>query len=140
MVGGIQPPCPACIRASELRQHQGKRQLSVGRLLPDIVYYNDPRPPASYIDEARSFDICGPCDLLVVAGTGLKVPGITQMVREFSQALHNQKGKGFQTIFVNKSSPMVDISKHFDVWVEGDIQHFAQYVIHGLESTVAMQI
>ncbi|KAG8908490.1 hypothetical protein FRB99_005848 [Tulasnella sp. 403] len=90
-------------------------------------------------------------DLLIVAGTSLKIPGTKRIVREFSKALKARSAKktagsgddsdisdddtSIRTIFVNLDFPVParDWEGVFDVWAQGDIQLFANAVSGGLK-------
>ncbi len=86
-------------------------------------------------------------DLLIVAGTSLKVPGTKTIVRQFSKSLkpapqeeeeeddsptpgtparRAEKSK-VRSIFINLDFPVPtrEWETIFDVWLQGDVQHFA---------------
>ncbi|KAG9017205.1 hypothetical protein FRB90_001374 [Tulasnella sp. 427] len=75
-------------------------------------------------------------DLLIVAGTSLKVPGTKSIVRQFSKAIRDanetddEDSPPVQTIFVNLEFPVParEWENIFDIWLQGDVQTFAQSV------------
>jgi NAD-dependent histone deacetylase SIR2 len=156
LAGGVQPPCPNC-KAHRMVRRLGKKRLwKTGVLEPTIVMYNDPRPVGSYIDEAVRMDLNSgglegdgalSCDLLLVTGTSLQIPGAQNIVRRFSQQVHSAQSATrcpklpgdlcpqlpIGTIFVNQSKVPKKFMEWFDVWVEGDIQCFAELLSEALQ-------
>jgi len=101
-------------------------------------------------------------DLLLVVGTSLRIPGTKRMVREFSKAVKlrmaKEKEDGTPTISASstRSSNCATVGEEqfpmkavylnldfpvptrewegvFDVWLQGDVQHFAQLLRQELE-------
>lgn len=101
-------------------------------------------------------------DLLLVVGTSLRIPGTKRMVREFSKAVKlrmtKEKEDGISTVsgsFTRSSNCSTDGEEQFpmkavylnldfpvptrewegvfDVWLQGDVQHFAQLLHQELE-------
>ncbi|KAG8905406.1 hypothetical protein FRC01_008372 [Tulasnella sp. 417] len=81
-------------------------------------------------------------DLLIVAGTSLKVPGTKSIVRQFAKAIRDANEPSdssstppIQTIFINLEFPVParEWESIFDVWLQGDVQTFAQSVANVLE-------
>ncbi|KAG9046805.1 hypothetical protein FS837_003624 [Tulasnella sp. UAMH 9824] len=80
-------------------------------------------------------------DLLIVAGTSLKVPGTKSIVRQFAKAIRDANEPSdsstppIQTIFINLEFPVParEWESVFDVWLQGDVQTFAQSVADVLE-------
>lgn len=74
-----------------------------------------------------------PPDMLIVAGTSLKVPGTKRIVREFAKACHahdaGREGAAtpIRTLFINYDfpTPAREWSSTFDMWLQGDLQHAA---------------
>lgn len=72
-----------------------------------------------------------PPDMLIVAGTSLKVPGTKRIVREFTKACRAQDaGKvsaPVRTLFLNYDfpTPAREWSDTFDMWLQGDLQRAA---------------
>lgn len=75
-----------------------------------------------------------PPDLLIVAGTSLKVPGTKRIVREFAKACRARDGAAddsvtspIRTVYLNYDFPAAarEWSGTFDVWIQGDVQQAA---------------
>lgn len=76
-----------------------------------------------------------PPDMLIVAGTSLKVPGTKRIVREFSKACRMQntdRKKGaheppVRVVYMNYDFPSSasEWSGVFDMWIQGDVQQAA---------------
>ena len=74
-----------------------------------------------------------PPDMLIVAGTSLKVPGTKRIVREFAKACHahdaGREGAAtpIRTLFINYDfpTPAREWNGTFDMWLQGDLQHAA---------------
>ncbi|WFD37034.1 hypothetical protein MCUN1_003926 [Malassezia cuniculi] len=72
-----------------------------------------------------------PPDMLIVAGTSLKVPGTKRIVREFAKACRahdaGRESKPIRTVFLNYDfpTPAREWSGTFDMWLQGDLQHAA---------------
>lgn len=82
-------PCPECSFRNQLRIDAGQRSRGVGALMPDVVLYNGPNPNADRVGEISQRDMLGARpDLVLVAGTSLKVPGTTKIVKELSKVAH----------------------------------------------------
>jgi NAD-dependent histone deacetylase SIR2 len=73
---GEAPACLACKTATELRQAQGRRALTVGALRPDILLYNQVHAESDNIAALMNRDIASNPDMLIVMGTSLKIPGV----------------------------------------------------------------
>lgn len=77
-----------------------------------------------------------PPDMLIVAGTSLKVPGTKRIVREFAKACRSQKaerGKNgcqeqpVRVVYMNYDFPSSasEWTGVFDMWIQGDVQQAA---------------
>lgn len=72
-----------------------------------------------------------PPDLLVVAGTSLKVPGTKRLVREFAKACRaRDAGKAqapVRVVYMNYDFPSAssEWAGVFDMWIQGDVQRTA---------------
>ena len=111
---------------------EGKRQLPVPSIRPDIVLYGDAFHPAADQITAMANEDMKQIDLLLVVGTSLRIPGVKDMVRKFSAQL-SMKYNGrsdMRSILINneKLSDAGRAEKYFDAWVEGDCQHFVSVV------------
>ena len=80
-----------------------------------------------------------PPDLLIVAGTSLKVPGTKRIVREFAKACRARdatptepSSAPIRTIYLNYDFPPAarEWSGVFDVWIQGDVQQSALGLSH----------
>ncbi|WFD06546.1 hypothetical protein MVES1_001897 [Malassezia vespertilionis] len=77
-----------------------------------------------------------PPDLLIVAGTSLKVPGTKRIVREFAKACRarddaipeeKSSPRPIRTVYLNYDYPQAarEWDGVFDVWIQGDVQQSA---------------
>lgn len=95
------------------------------------------KAPASYSKSKRK------PDLLIVAGTSLKIPGTKSMIRQFSNTIRarntpdeedsddaSEEDDAIRTIFVNLEFPVPSREWNglFDYWLQGDVQAFADLV------------
>ncbi|KAF8666723.1 Sir2 family [Rhizoctonia solani] len=150
--------CPQCAELDGTRRLVGKRTRGVARLRPGVVLYNEPHREgeAERVGECVRRDLIGLGsgqlsrtssarkkrsgeDLLIVAGTSLRIPGAKRIVREFSKALHpilstnldddvQTHQTAVKTVYLNFDFPVParEWDGVFDVWVQGDIQMFAR--------------
>lgn len=126
---------------------------------PSIVLYNEDHREGERVGDMVKRDLTGgktkraPPDLLLVAGTSLRVPGTKRIVKEFSKAARsgvsggngngNTNGESrsstpsggdddrpIRTIYLNLDFPMParEWESTFDVWVQGDVQEFVERV------------
>ncbi len=124
---GYAPKCQKCTTKSEQRKATGKRGLSVGSLRPNIVLYGEDHPSNTLLTPFVPFDTASQPEVLIIMGTSLKVFGLQKIVRDFANAVHEQKnGKG-KVIFVNRTKPAESVWDSFidyhvsmdcDDWVE----------------------
>lgn len=147
--------CPQCTELDGTRRLVGKRTRGVARLRPGVVLYNEPHREgeAERVGECVRRDLIGlgsgqlsragstrrkrgGDDLLIVAGTSLRIPGAKRIVREFAKALHPNVDSGddvqtrqatVKTVYLNLEFPVParEWDGVFDVWVQGDVQAFA---------------
>jgi NAD-dependent SIR2 family protein deacetylase len=127
---GQLPSCATCDASRTARAQLNLRdRKNISLLKPDIILYGEYHPLAEEIASIQKHDI-GCIDLLLVVGTSMKVDGIQQMIRTFSQTLQRKHGKKrapfLSSIYVNMElcSPQ-KASDLFDCWVAGDCQLFA---------------
>jgi len=153
---GSAPSCIQCSEFEHTRQLVGKRLRGVGVMRPSIVLYNEDHREGERVGDMVKRDLTGgktkraPPDLLLVAGTSLRVPGTKRIVKEFSKAARsgvsgngNANGESrsstpsphaiawdedrpIRTIYLNMDFPMParEWESMFDVWVQGDVQQF----------------
>jgi NAD-dependent histone deacetylase SIR2 len=160
---GSAPSCVQCSEFEHTRQLVGKRLRGVGVMRPSIVLYNEDHREGERVGDMVKRDLTGgktkraPPDLLLVAGTSLRVPGTKRIVKEFSKAARsgvsggngngnanaNANGESrssspaggdddrpIRTIYLNLDFPMParEWESTFDVWVQGDVQEFVRRV------------
>ncbi|CAE6439019.1 unnamed protein product [Rhizoctonia solani] len=148
--------CPQCTELDGTRRLVGKRTRGVARLRPEVVLYNEPHREgeAERVGECVRRDLIGlgsgqlsrsssgrkrrgGDDLLIVAGTSLRIPGAKRIVREFAKALHptcadsdgdeQAHQTAVKTVYLNLEFPVPtrEWDGVFDIWVQGDVQTFA---------------
>ncbi|KAJ1655091.1 NAD-dependent deacetylase hst3 [Dispira simplex] len=115
---GEAPICPHCDKLNRNRALAGRRAISVGRLRPNIVLYNEPHPSGDLIAKVMNNDVRHRPDLLLILGTRLNVYGCKALVKSLAKTVHQHK-KG-QVIMVNLE-PMQ--TKEWDSFI--DIQVLA---------------
>lgn len=118
MLDGSAPDCLNCSDQSLARTVSGKRRTTVGQLRPDIILYGQDHPNGDSIASIASKDSKKTPNMLIVAGTSLKVLGIKRLVKDLATAVHS--GGGI-TVFVNKTKiSKSEWNKVFDYQVLGD--------------------
>ncbi|KAG1785188.1 DHS-like NAD/FAD-binding domain-containing protein [Suillus plorans] len=138
LVTGCLPLCPACEQIEHERRICHKRPRTSGTLTPTIVLYGQTHPAADHLAQAIMRDANGNSkkvkpDVLLVASTSLKIPGIIAAVHKFSQAVHSQEFRGgYRSIYLDQKPLSSKWDGIFDTWVSGDLQIFAQHLIRSL--------
>ncbi|CAG8497109.1 7112_t:CDS:2 [Ambispora gerdemannii] len=89
---GESPECPACEERESVRQRQGKRRHTIGRLKPNILLYGDSHPQGDQIGEIAARDE-EKSDCLIIMGTSLRIPGVKRLIKQFAKGVHNRNGK-----------------------------------------------
>jgi NAD-dependent SIR2 family protein deacetylase len=84
--------CPSCEENQEERLAANQRARSVGVLRASVLLYNEPSKHDMAIGEIVERDVLGVKkddrpDLLIVAGTTLKIPGVVKIVKQLANAL-----------------------------------------------------
>lgn len=98
---GEAPPCPSCKEYNDARIATGRRSVTVGRLRPDIVLYNENHIKGDIISKHIGQDLRRKPDLLIVMGTSMKIPGLKALVHQVADVVHeNEKGR---VLFINKT-------------------------------------
>ncbi|KAJ8584006.1 DHS-like NAD/FAD-binding domain-containing protein, partial [Rhizopogon salebrosus TDB-379] len=136
LASGCLPPCPSCEKTAQERQITNKRPRGIGTLFPNVVLYGETHPAGEHLAQWISQDAHGngldgslSADVLLVAGTSLKIPGIATAVRQFAQKVHASGSRGgYRSIYLNNEPLPSKWKDVFDVWVSGDLQIFAQYL------------
>ncbi|KAJ1973986.1 NAD-dependent deacetylase hst3 [Dimargaris xerosporica] len=88
---GEAPVCPHCDRLNSARLSNGRRPISVGRLRPNIVLYNEPHPSGDLIAKVMNSDVRHKPDLLLIMGTRLNVYGCKALVKSLAKTVHQHK-------------------------------------------------
>ena len=161
---GLRDPCepdvpetPAETRARERRERQARESanpadagLGLSILSGEIKAedalasaFNEEAPDPAVVEQSRRPRRLKPLppDLLIVAGTSLKVPGTKRIVREFAKACHSRdserkKEPPVRTVYLNYDFPSAasEWAGVFDMWVQGDVQQASVGLCTPLES------
>lgn len=89
---GYPPACPQCHEASNLRVASGRRNLACGTLRPNVVLYNEHHIGGDDIAGVVAGDARRRPDVLIVAGTSLKVDGVRRLVRDLAKSVRGGAG------------------------------------------------
>ncbi|EFP74138.1 uncharacterized protein PGTG_00094 [Puccinia graminis f. sp. tritici CRL 75-36-700-3] len=146
--------CPQCQSFDNARAISGFRTRGVGLLKSGVVLYGEEHNAGDQVGAVTSRDLMRGRrpDLLIVAGTSLKVPGTKRLVKELSKVIRpptktssvsgdeeqeeeessssSKKPAPIHTIFLNNEfpSPCGIWKETFDVWVKGNVDQFIQLV------------
>ena len=120
--GSELPGCCHCQEVALSQEERGKRGQGIGRLRPNIVLYGEENPSRDFIGQTTVKDLRKGPDAVVVAGTGLKVPGARLMVRELCRTA---KAQGGLAIWINKEAPPSGVGIDFDFVLQGECDHVA---------------
>lgn len=120
--GADLPDCGRCRELSFERICRGKRALGIGRIRPNVVLYGEEHPYSDRISQFARSDLRKGPDVILVAGTGLKVPGARTLVRELC---HAAKARGSIAVWINEVSPPSGLNLTFDVVLQGDCDEAA---------------
>lgn len=117
--------------------------------------YSEPHPCAKEIYDVAQHDITSHPDLVLIMGTSLTIPGICQLVRDFSRELNSQ-GCVQNTIlfhfvklmiyivdqlprplviFVNLTRPPGNMKQFIDYWVAGETDTWTKICEKNLRSS-----
>ncbi|RPA71254.1 DHS-like NAD/FAD-binding domain-containing protein, partial [Ascobolus immersus RN42] len=119
---GMAPACPTCQGKLEERESAGKRTTRIGALRPSIVLYGEENPDAEMIGKVTQADLSAKPDLMIIAGTSLKVHGLKRIVKSFAASIH---AKGGKVIYVNNTPAANSVWKDvIDYHVEMDCDRF----------------
>ncbi|RKP33998.1 DHS-like NAD/FAD-binding domain-containing protein, partial [Dimargaris cristalligena] len=88
---GEAPICPHCAKLNDNRLEAGRRPISVGKLRPNIVLYNEPHPSGELIAKVMNTDVRLKPDLLLILGTRLNVHGCKALVKAMARTVRQQK-------------------------------------------------
>ncbi|KAG9025659.1 hypothetical protein FRB95_009930 [Tulasnella sp. JGI-2019a] len=163
LVAGTSVSCPSCEDLEVTRRLVGKRERGVGQMRPSVVLYGESHREGEVIGDSVKRDLLGKQkqpilgeqgsptkmsssasrsskggpDLLIVAGTSLKIPGTKRIVKEFSKAVRMTSRASsspdvtpIKTILLNFEfpAPAREWEGVFDTWLQGDVQTFAARV------------
>ncbi|MBW0501251.1 hypothetical protein O181_040966 [Austropuccinia psidii MF-1] len=147
--------CPQCQLFDDARALSGFRTRGVGLLKSGVVLYGEEHFAGDQVGAVTSRDLMRGRrpDLLIVAGTSLKVPGTKRLVKELSKVIkppsktsndsedgeeHKQrsaqstrkKPPPIHTLFLNYDfpSPCGLWKDTFDIWVKGNVDQFIHMV------------
>ncbi|KAG1808884.1 DHS-like NAD/FAD-binding domain-containing protein, partial [Suillus subaureus] len=123
--------CPACEQIKQQHQMAHKHSGTSGTLIPTIVLYGQTHPAGDHLAQCITHDANRDdgkvkADVLLVAGTSLKIPGIIAAVHKFAQVVHAQESKGgYRSIYLDEKPLSSKWNGVFDAWISGDLQIFA---------------
>lgn len=149
--------CPRCLEQDHSRTALGERSRGVGVLKVSVVLYGEEHKQASRVGEIAEKDLLKAArpDVLIVAGTTLRIPGVKKIVKELSKVIKqpikeaikdaegNPTGEFIEredpskrVIFVNRDAPNPEKTWNevFDTFVQGDAQAFATLVRRELQA------
>lgn len=149
--------CPKCLESDFSRTALGERSRGVGVLKVSVVLYGEEHKQASRVGEIAEKDLLKAArpDILIVAGTTLRIPGVKKLVKELAkvikqpirEAILDEEGNptgefteredtSKRVIFVNRDPPNPEKtwSDVFDTFVQGDAQAFARLVRQELQA------
>lgn len=130
---GAAPQCPKCYRTSVNREQLGKRATSKGVMRPNVVLYGQEHPQGDNIGITAARDARAGPEILLIAGTSLKVDGLKALVRDLAKAVHANNGI---VVFVNRTPVgtsawrgVIDlhVQADSDLWV-ADFRHRNSYL------------
>ncbi|GAA95401.1 uncharacterized protein L969DRAFT_92533 [Mixia osmundae IAM 14324] len=132
--------CPACTERDELQALADGNALSlrprgVGMLRASVVLYNEVHADGAKIGQITHRDLMGARpDLLIVAGTTLKVPGTKRLVKELEKVIRPAEASKPsalpQVICLNYEfpAPAKEWGEVFDCWLKADVQSIVDIV------------
>lgn len=124
LFSGTHPPaCPLCqVRITEAVE-RGSRSTTPGILRPRILLYDDTQEwDTESIAAVVKHDLKSKPDVLLVAGTALKVPGAVEIVRKCMEAVRKSGGR---TIWISKERPNAKVKDGWDHEIRGSCEKFA---------------
>ena len=123
---GSLPCCTECEEQERKRLIEGKRSRSkIPVLRPRVwLYYNDDYPDADTISIVKEADFKASPEVVIVVGTGLKIPSAKMLARDMCAA--TRQGGGFAA-WINLKAPPRDLDC-FNLVVEGNCETVAMHV------------
>ncbi|GAA5897957.1 hypothetical protein JCM8208_003202 [Rhodotorula glutinis] len=130
--------CPRCSERVTSRRERLKRTTSLSPLAflrPAVLLYDDPHSSASsasdLIASLASSDLAGEPDLLLVAGTSLRIPGFKKLVKRFSARVGRSGGL---RVLVNREAVGKEWDGVFDYHFVGDVDDWADDMVDWLDT------
>ena len=125
--------CSECMADERERELTRSRSRGIGLMKVGVVLYGEEHAHAARVGEITRRDLFGPRpDLLIVAGTSLKVPGTKRLVRELAKVTRPTEPAtdAVHTLFLNFDLPAPARAWRdvFDVAIQGDIDAFVSAV------------
>lgn len=87
-----EPQCPLCIH-SPIRVGATRRESTIGRLRPNVIYLGEDHWQGERIVELINHDQSAGPDVLLILGTSLKVSGPRNLARRFARAVGANGGR-----------------------------------------------
>ncbi|KAH8768389.1 DHS-like NAD/FAD-binding domain-containing protein [Diaporthe sp. PMI_573] len=116
-------PCSECVAYSAAREAKGRRRVSVGILLPDVVRIGQQfHTSGEVIAKISQQDRAAGPDFLFIVGTQLKRDGPKNLVKMFVREI---KKKGGMVVYVNLTKPQALWRGLVDYWVKWDCDEWA---------------
>ncbi|KPV75007.1 uncharacterized protein RHOBADRAFT_44522 [Rhodotorula graminis WP1] len=130
--------CPRCSERVSSRRQRLKRATSLSPLAflrPAVLLYDDPHSSTSsasdLIASLASADLANEPDLLVVAGTSLRIPGFKKLVKRFAARV---KKVGGLRVLVNREAVGKEWDGVFDYHFVGDADDWADEMVDWLDA------
>lgn len=114
------PDCQRCEEVALERERMGKRHLGIGRLRPNVVLYGEENPNGNMIGKIAERDLRTGPDMVIMVGTGLKVPGARRLVREFCRSVKSRRGLA---VWINKDPVPSGLKACFNSTFQRDCDH-----------------
>ncbi|TNY23562.1 DHS-like NAD/FAD-binding domain-containing protein [Rhodotorula diobovata] len=129
--------CTRCSARVTSRRMRSKRLTTVSPLAflrPAVLLYDDPHSSsssaASLIASLAAKDLAHEPDLLLVAGTSLRIPGFAKLVKRFAGRVGRNGGL---RVLVNRDGVGKEWEGVFDYHVVGDTNWFAAHMVDWLD-------
>jgi NAD-dependent SIR2 family protein deacetylase len=139
---GSFPECGICQENVQKRVKEGRRSTSIPRLRSNILLYEEDHPQDTVIADIVCQDLAVKAqsqfhvDLLLVVGTSLKIPGVTKIIRNFSNIPPGDPSvSSRRAIYINDKISHSTAVNMFDRTLEMDCEAFAREVLKEMRST-----
>jgi len=117
--------CPPCEQVAIDREKVGKRRRTVCGLRPNVVLYGEENPDGEAIGKITKHDLRRGPDIVLVVGTGLKVPGARRLVKELCRAAKHRSGL---TVSARKDAQPCGLGIAFDAVFRCDCDDLASWL------------